>query len=401
MMVNYMKMEVIGLNLIESIKMALKSIKTNKLRSFLTMLGIIIGVASVITLVGVGQGSSQSVTEEIGSLGTNLLTVSVTDTDSVQLEEDDLEQFKELDTISEVAPEVSGRVSAKYGENSTQVSITGTTSSYLSVRELSLSQGRFLSDMDDELRQKVVVLGADTAETLFPRANPVGESIKINGVSYKVVGVLQSIGSSLGTSGDSVIIAPLSTTQRLIQDTTIGTVYLNAKNSDSVNFAKLQAQGVMTTLFPNLSDAYSVSSQEDLMETMSSVSDTMTLMLGGIASISLLVGGIGVMNIMLVSVSERTKEIGIRKAIGAKRKSILLQFLIEAVVLSMIGGLMGILLGLGISKLLEVFATMTISYSPSVTLIAFLFSCAIGIIFGVFPANKASKLDPIHALRQE
>ncbi|MGG0717689.1 ABC transporter permease [Robertmurraya massiliosenegalensis] len=389
------------MNLIDSIKMALKSIKNNKLRSFLTMLGIIIGVASVITLVGVGQGSSQSVTDEIGSLGTNLLTLSVTDTESVQIEVDDLGLIEELNAISEVAPVVSGRVLAKYDENATQVSITGTTSAYLSVRGLTLSQGRFISDMEQELRQKVVVLGSDTADTLFPRANPVGESIKINGVSYKVIGVLESIGSSLGSSGDSVIFAPLSTTQRLIQDTTIGTVYLNTENSDSVNFAKLQIQGVMTTLFPNLSDSYSISSQEDLMETMSSVSDTMTLMLGGIASISLLVGGIGVMNIMLVSVSERTKEIGIRKAIGAKRKSILLQFLIEAVVLSMIGGLIGILLGIGISKLLEIFASMTISYSLNVTLIAFLFSCAIGIIFGVFPANKASKLDPIQALRQE
>ncbi len=157
----------------------------------------------------------------------------------------------------------------------------------------------------------------------------------------------------------------------------------------------------MTTLFPNSSDYYSVSSQEDLMETMTSVSDTMTLMLGGIASISLLVGGIGVMNIMLVSVSERTKEIGIRKAIGANRKSILLQFLIEAIVLSMIGGLIGVFLGLGISKIIETFSSLTISYSPTVTLTAFLFSFAIGIIFGVFPANKASKLNPIQALREE
>lgn len=389
------------MNLIESFKMALKSIKSNKLRSFLTMLGIIIGVASVITLIGVGQGSSKSVTDEIGSLGTNLLTLNISDPDSVQLDEEGLGKFEELAAISEVAPVVSGRVSAKYGENSTQVSITGTTSSYLSVRGLTLSQGRFISDMEQELRQKVIVLGSDTADTLFPRANPVGESVKINGVSYKVIGVLESVGSSLGSSGDSIIIAPLSTTQRLIQDTTIGTVYLNAENSDTINFTKLQIQGVMTTLFPNLSDAYSISSQEDLMETMSSVSNTMTLMLGGIASISLLVGGIGVMNIMLVSVSERTKEIGIRKAIGAKRKSIMLQFLIEAVVLSMIGGLIGILFGFGISKLLEILASMTISYSLNVTLIAFLFSCAIGIIFGVFPANKASKLDPIQALRQE
>ncbi|MCJ7841638.1 ABC transporter permease [Lederbergia sp. NSJ-179] len=389
------------MKLLESIKMALKSIKNNKLRSFLTMLGIIIGVASVITLVGVGQGSSQSVTAEIGELGTNLLTLSVTDSDSVQLEEKQLESFNELNGISEIAPVVSGRIFAKHGENSTQVSITGTTSSFLSVRGLSLSQGRFISDMDHELRQKTVVLGAETAESLFPRTNPLGESLKINGVSYTVVGVLKSVGSSLGTSGDNVIIAPLSTTQRLLQSTTIETIYLQTQNEDMVNLAKLQVQGTMTTLFPNLSDAYSVSSQEDLMETMGSVSDTMTLMLGGIASISLLVGGIGVMNIMLVSVSERTKEIGVRKAIGAKRTAILLQFLIEAVVLSMLGGLLGILLGLSISKSLELFSSISVAYSLSVTLFAFLFSCVIGIIFGVFPANKASKLDPIHALRQE
>ncbi len=381
--------------------MALKSIKGNKLRAFLTMLGIIIGVASVITLVGVGQGSSNSVTEEIGSLGTNLLTLSVTDTESVSLKEDQLEQFTVLNGISEVAPIVSGRITAIYGENSTQVSITGTTSSYLTVRDLSLSQGRFLSDMENELRQKVVVLGSDTASTLFPNTNPIGESIQINGVSFKVIGVLESVGSSLGTSGDSVIIAPLSTTQRVTKNTTIGTIYLNAQDEQMVDRAKFQVQGVMTTLFPNLSDYYSVSSQEDLMETMTSVSDTMTVMLGGIASISLLVGGIGVMNIMLVSVSERTKEIGIRKAIGANRKSILLQFLIEAVVLSVIGGLIGVVLGLGISKLIELFSSLSISYSPTVTLSAFLFSFAIGIIFGVFPANKASKLNPIQALRQE
>lgn len=365
------------------------------------MLGIIIGVASVITLVGVGQGSSQSVTEDIGSLGTNLLTLSVNDTTSVQLAEDQLTQFEELRGISEVAPVVTGRVSAKNGENSTQVSITGTNSDYLSVRSLTLSQGRFISGLEDELRQKVVVLGSDTASTLFPNQNPVGQSIQIEGVSFKVVGVLESVGTSLGMSGDSVIVAPLSTTQRVIKSTTIGTIYFQAESEDSINNAKFQVQGLMTTLFPNASDYYSVSTQEDLMETMSSVSNTMSLMLGGIASISLLVGGIGIMNIMLVSVSERTKEIGIRKAIGANRQSILLQFLIEAVVLSTLGGLIGVVLGLGVLKLMELFASITISYSLSVTSLVFLFSLLIGVVFGVFPANKASKLNPIQALRQE
>ncbi|MFF5398987.1 ABC transporter permease [Peribacillus butanolivorans] len=391
----------IGLNLSESMKMAIRSIKTNKVRAFLTMLGIIIGVASVIVLVSIGQGSSQSVQEEINSLGTNLLTVSVSDTDSVELTDDTIEQFKDLSGISEVAPVVSGRVYAKNGETSTQVSMTGTTSSYISVRDLELSQGRFLTDMETELRSKVVVLGSDTADTLFENQKAVDQNVLIGGVSYRVIGVLKSVGTSMGSSGDDVIIAPITTAKRATSSTTIGTVYLKAENENIVERAMYQVQGTMTTLFPGQSDNYSVSNQEDLMDTMSSVSDTFTLMLGGIASISLLVGGIGIMNIMLVSVSERTKEIGIRKAIGANRKSILLQFLIEAVVLSCLGGLLGVGIGLGIAKLVSIVSSLTISYSWSVTMMAFLFSIFIGVVFGVFPANKASKLNPIQALRYE
>ncbi|MFD4816178.1 ABC transporter permease [Peribacillus butanolivorans] len=391
----------IGLNLSESMKMAIRSIKTYKVRAFLTMLGIIIGVASVIVLVSIGQGSSQSVQEEINSLGTNLLTVSVSDTDSVELTDDTIEQFKDLSGISEVAPVVSGRVYAKNGETSTQVSMTGTTSSYISVRDLELSQGRFLTDMETELRSKVVVLGSDTADTLFENQKAVDQNVLIGGVSYRVIGVLKSVGTSMGSSGDDVIIAPITTAKRATSSTTIGTVYLKAENENIVERAMYQVQGTMTTLFPGQSDNYSVSNQEDLMDTMSSVSDTFTLMLGGIASISLLVGGIGIMNIMLVSVSERTKEIGIRKAIGANRKSILLQFLIEAVVLSCLGGLLGVGIGLGIAKLVSIVSSLTISYSWSVTMMAFLFSIFIGVVFGVFPANKASKLNPIQALRHE
>ncbi|MCU6601995.1 ABC transporter permease [Peribacillus frigoritolerans] len=389
------------MNLSESMKMAIRSIKTNKVRAFLTMLGIIIGVASVIVLVSIGQGSSQSVQDEINSLGTNLITVSVTDTDSVKLTDDTIEQFKELSGISEVAPVVTGRVYAKNGEAAAQVSMTGATSSYLSVRDLELSQGRFLTDMETELRSKVVVLGSDTANTLFENQKAVDQNVIIGGVSYRVIGVLKSVGTSMGSSGDDVIIAPITTAERATGSTTIGTVYLKAENENIIDRAMYQVQGTMTTSFPEQIDNYSVSNQEDLMDTMSSVSDTFTLMLGGIASISLLVGGIGIMNIMLVSVSERTKEIGIRKAIGANRKSILLQFLIEAMVLSCLGGLLGVGIGLGIAKLISAFSSLTISYSWTVTLFAFLFSILIGIMFGVFPANKASKLNPIQALRHE
>ncbi|WP_236712731.1 ABC transporter permease [Peribacillus muralis] len=389
------------MNLSESMKMAMRSIKTNKVRAFLTMLGIIIGVASVIVLVSIGQGSSQSVQDEINSLGTNLLTVSVTDTDTVELTEETIDQFKKLEGIADVAPVVTGRVYAKNGETSTQVSMTGATSSYLSVRNLELSQGRFLTDLEMDLRSKVVILGSDTASTLFENHNALDQNVLIGGVSYRVIGVLKSVGTSMGSSGDDVIIAPITTAERATGSTSIGMVYAKAENENSVERAMYELLGVMTTSFPGQSDNYSVSNQEDLMDTMSSVSDTFTLMLGGIASISLLVGGIGIMNIMLVSVSERTKEIGIRKAIGANRKSILLQFLIEAIVLSCLGGLLGVAIGLGIAKAISTFSTLTISFSWSVTLFSFLFSIFIGIIFGVFPANKASKLNPIQALRHE
>lgn len=389
------------MNLRESMKMAIRSIKTNKMRAFLTMLGIIIGVASVIVLVSIGQGSSKSVKDQINGLGTNLLTVNITDTEAVVLTDEMVTELADLQGVSEVSPVVTGRVYAKNGSESAQVSMTGTNAAYSSVKDLELSQGRFLSDLDSELRLKNVVLGSDTAETLFGNGKAVGETFQIGGISYHVVGVLQSKGTSLGSSGDDVIIAPISTAKRALKSMAIGSVYVKAESEDMLTPAMYRIQGTLTSLFPNQSDNYSVSNQEDLMETMSSVSDTMTLMLGGIASISLLVGGIGIMNIMLVSVSERTKEIGIRKAIGADRKSILQQFLLEAVVLSSMGGLAGVVIGIGLAELVSVTAGLTISLSFSITALAFLFSLFIGVIFGVFPANKASKLNPIQALRYE
>jgi len=377
--------------------MAIRSIKTNKMRAFLTMLGIIIGVASVIVLVSIGQGSSKSVKDQINGLGTNLLTVNITDTEAVVLTDEMVTDLADLQGVSEVSPVVTGRVYAKNGTESAHVSMTGTNAAYSSVKDLELSQGRFLSDLDSELRLKNVVLGSDTAETLFGNGKAVGETFQIGGISYHVVGVLKSKGTSLGSSGDDVIIAPISTAKRALKSIAIGSVYVKAESEDMLTPAMYRIQGTLTSLFPNQSDNYSVTNQEDLMEMMSSVSDTMTLMLGGIASISLLVGGIGIMNIMLVSVSERTKEIGIRKAIGANRQSILQQFLLEAVVLSSLGGLAGVVIGIGLAELVSAVAGLTISLSFSITALAFLFSLFIGVIFGVFPANKASKLNPIQA----
>ncbi|MBM7654599.1 ABC transporter permease [Neobacillus cucumis] len=388
------------MGILQSIKMALKSIKGNKLRSVLTMLGMIIGVSSVIVLVSIAQGSTKNVTSQINQLGSNLLTVSTFSTD-VALTEEKITELSKIDGVKAVSPVVSGRVNVKKDRTTSQVSITGTNAAYSSVRDTKVSSGRFITDLDIEYRQKVAVIGSSTATTFFGTENPVGQYLQIEGTSYKVVGVLVSKGSSMGQGGDNTIIVPLSTGQRLIGSTTISTVYLQGKSEDQMDAVMTLVQDKMASLFPNQSDSYSVTNQQDVMDTMSSVSDTMTLMLGGIASISLLVGGIGIMNIMLVSVSERTKEIGIRKAIGAKRRDVLVQFLIEAVVLSGVGGIIGIISGLGIGQLVSSLFSLSVSFSTNVILFSFLFSLVVGVVFGVFPANKASKLNPIQALRYE
>nr|WP_317845706.1 ABC transporter permease [Bacillus sp. S3] len=384
----------------QSIKMALRSIKGNKLRAVLTMLGIIIGVASVIVLVSIAQGSTKAVTSQINQLGTNLLTINTYSTD-IDLTEDKIGELNQLTVVKAVSPVVSGRVYVKKERTSSQIILTGTNAAYADVRDTEVSQGRFITDLDVEYRQKIVVLGSDTAETFFGGDNPVGQSIQIEGTSFKVVGVLASKGSSLGQSGDNVVIVPLSTGQRLVGSTIISTVYLQGKSEEQMDFVMNEVKLALAGMYPGKTDDYGVSNQQDVMDTMSSVNDTMTMMLGGIASISLLVGGIGIMNIMLVSVSERTKEIGIRKAIGAKRRDVLLQFLIEAIVLSALGGLVGILLGLGLGKIISSLMDMSISFSAPVILFSFLFSLLVGVVFGVFPANKASKLNPIQALRYQ
>ncbi|MBO0961148.1 ABC transporter permease [Neobacillus sp. MM2021_6] len=397
---NCRRVEVNTLGVVQSIKMALRSIKGNKLRSALTMLGMIIGVSSVIILVSIAQGSARNVTSQINQLGTNLLTINTFGTD-VALTEDKISALSKLDGVKAVSPVVSGRVNVKKDRTTSQVTLTGTNADYSTVRDTSVSAGRFITDLDMEYRQKIVVLGADTASTFFGTENPVGQYLQIEGTSFKVVGVLVSKGSSMGQSGDNVVIVPLSSGQRLVKSSTINQVYLQGKSEDQMDFVMNEIKMTMASLYPNKSDSYSVTNQQDIMDTMSSVSDTMTMMLGGIASISLLVGGIGIMNIMLVSVSERTKEIGIRKAIGAKRRDVLLQFLIEAVVLSGVGGIIGIIAGVGLGKILSTLLRLSVSFSSSVLLLSFLFSLVVGVVFGVFPANKASKLNPIQALRYE
>ena len=382
------------------LKNSLKNIKNNKLRSALTMLGLIIGIASVIILVGLGKGTTNKVTSQVQSLGTNILTLAINSSD-YSLEYSNLDYFLKLDNIEKVAPYKTVSSSVNRGTTTSQrASIIATTNAYMDVTNLSISSGRLLSSIDLENNSKVCLLGNDIAETLFSLSNPVGQSIKIDGDNYTVIGILTKQGNSMGSNVDDMIIIPFTTAKLLGSDTSINNLYIKVSDENKIDRTTSIIENYIENTLGISSDYFSVSSQDSMLETMESVTDTMSLLLGGIAGISLIVGGIGVMNVMLVSVTERTKEIGIRKALGAKRSDILIQFLIEALVLCMLGGIIGVALGLGIGTLL---GNMGYSFSPNsaITLIAFLSSAIIGIVFGIFPASKASKLNPIDALHTD
>ncbi len=270
----------------------------------------------------------------------------------------------------------------------------------MNVTNLTISNGRLLSTIDLENNSKVCLLGNDISTTLFDSTNPVGEKIKIDGDNYTVIGVITAVGSSMGSNVDDMIIIPFTTAKYLGSDTSINNLYLQMSNEDLTDDTISLVENYISSTLGITTDYFSVSSQESMINTMESVNNTLSLLLGGIASISLIVGGIGVMNVMLVSVTERTKEIGIRKALGAKRKDILVQFLIEALVLCICGGIVGVIVGIGVGTLL---GNMGYTFSPStvIVLIAFFSSALIGVLFGIFPANKASKLNPIDALHAE
>ncbi|GAA0135029.1 ABC transporter permease [Paenibacillus sp. YSY-4.3] len=390
------------MNIYQCIKMAFKSITGNKTRSFLTMLGIIIGVSSVITLVSVGQGTTSSITKQLQGLGTDLLTVNIMGrgaTTSLSYEE--VMELKEISGVKTVSPVISGNATVKKGTVNDTYSVEGITPAYEEVKNFHVQSGRYILDIDNEYRMKVAVIGSEVASDFFGTNDPVGQTLQLNGVSFKIVGLLETIGTSATGSNDDKILIPISTAERFLQSRGIRSFTVQAASTDLVPSTQERLKAWLDEKFMYTDNAYSVFSAQEMMDTLNSTTQMLSLALGGIAGISLLVGGIGIMNIMLVSVSERTREIGVRKAIGAKKRDILLQFLIESTALSGFGGLIGVALGYGASALIAGMSTLNTEVSMSIVAVSFSFSLFIGIVFGVIPANKAAKLRPIYALRTD
>ncbi len=388
------------MKLIEIIFSALNAVWVHKLRSFLTMLGIIIGIFAVTALVSVGQSSNAAVTEQIVGLGSNLLTVSIRD-NRADMDIDDVEGMGNLPGVGAVSPYISTTYTVKNGTTSMEdITVAGVMPDYEDIREYEVTSGRFVTDRDNANRLKVAVIGRDIAVELYSSLDVVGETISINGVNYEIIGLLAEQGDDETTSGDEIVMIPFVTAQRQIQNTTIFTIYASASSADTVEIAQASIENYLLQ-YSTEDNGFSVNSQDSILESLDEVTATQTAMLGGIAGISLLVGGIGIMNIMLVSVMERTREIGIEKAIGATRKDILMQFLLEAIIVSGIGGLIGILLAQFGSGFVGSLMDTQVTVQSGVMLMALGFSVIVGVGFGIYPAIKASKLNPIEALRYE
>ncbi|MED4039357.1 ABC transporter permease [Niallia taxi] len=388
----------------QAIKISFKNITMNKLRAILTMLGIIIGVAAVIALTSLGMGASQSVSDEVSSLGSTTVSISLSgnSSDEEVVTYDELMSFEDLSEVEAVSPTVTTSSTLKNGTTSSEgVTVAGVNTSYENVNDITVRTGRNIMDIDLDNRNKVVVLGSNVATELFGFSNAVDQSIKIDGTTFKVIGVLEEQGEELSGSVDDQVLIPFTTAQRFIGQTYVTSATVKMSSEDAVEIGMAKMEQDLYNQFGGDETSYSVRNQSSVSDALDSVSNTMTLLLAGIASISLIVGGIGIMNIMLVSVTERTREIGIRKAIGAKKKDIMLQFLIEAVVLSSFGGILGALIGLGSAEVLSSMLDMTMQITWWIVGGSVSFSILIGIIFGIFPANKASNLSPLEALRYQ
>ena len=400
----------------ESFLMAWASLIANKMRSILTMLGIIIGVAAVIALVSIGNGVKQDIQNSISSLGSNLLMVmpGAPRTPGVRpsagsmksLKVADYEAIAKLDGVKAASPMTNGTYVVIYQNKNWTTSVSGVNANYLDVNNWSMKSGRFLSDKNIQNRERVAVVGKTVVKNLFGDENPVGAEIRVKNIPFRIIGVLNSKGSgAMGNDQDDMVIIPYTTAMERVEGVDyLRMIYVVGKDENGIDRLQSDIENLLRVRHgitdTNLDD-FNIQNMNSIMETMEETTGTLTLFLGAVAAISLVVGGIGIMNIMLVSVTERTREIGVRKALGATYSVIVTQFLIEAVVISLMGGIIGIILGIGSSKLIGMASGMSTVISIPTIVMSFAFSMAIGLIFGIYPARKAAKLNPIDALHYE
>jgi len=408
------------LDLASTFKMALVSLKVNKMRSILTSLGIIIGVSAVIIMLAVGQGASVKIQKDISSMGSNLLMISSASVTSGGVRmgqgtkpsltlKDSYAIKKNCPSVGYAAPYSSEAKQVTYGNQNWSTSIAGTTAEYMRIRDWKINIGRNITEDDILNMSKVAIIGNTVSNELFGDLDPINKTIRIGGVPFKVIGLLESKGqNSMGRDQDDFVIIPITTGQKKVFGTTfpgtVSMINIKAKDSDSIYKAEEEITELLRyrhRIGKKQEDDFQVRNLTQMMETMKETVKTMSLLLGSIAGVSLLVGGIGIMNIMLVSVTERTKEIGIRMAIGAKSSDIRIQFLIESLLLSFIGGILGLIAGVLGAKLIELLGSMTVYISSFSIILSLGFSAVIGMVFGYYPAYKASLLNPIDALRYE
>ena len=401
----------------EAIKLANQSVRRNALRSILTLLGIVIGVSAVIAMVTIGNGTTQRVTEDLSKLGSNMLIARLgRDTfgpggggggDVRSFTERNVTTLRsELANVRAIAPASTKSVKIVFGSENTDASVTGTDSEFFVAQDWSFAEGRPFSDGDIRSASSVCVIGQTIKTVLFGQADPLGQRLRLGNMSCEIIGIVAGKGqSAFGTDQDNIVFMPLRTYQRRIAGSQrISTIYIAVASADSVATVQAAAEEILREqrrVAPNDENDFSVRDMTQIVSTLTSTTTLMTSLLSAVAAVSLLVGGIGIMNIMLVSVTERTREIGIRLAIGALEKQVLTQFLVEAIVLAIFGGIIGIVLGLGFAGWAAYAMSIPFTVNPSIVGLAFVFSGLIGVVFGYFPARRAARLDPIEALRHE